>query len=226
MFTIFYDFSKADWVGLGNYLLDSDFKFSMCFETYDVDEVWSIVRLIIYSGMDLFIPKVRLRSFQFPKWFTPELRHKQKCLKTLTNKYSQNQTHNNLCRKNVAELEFRQLSESAKASYEGKLVDNFASTKSSNIYRYINHLRKGGDIPSTVHNGPILATSDKDKASLFNQTEYFHSVLTVSSFSDPPIDESSDASPSIRSLEISESDVFNILSSLDTAKAKGLVRAS
>ena len=117
-------------------------------------------------------------------------------------------------------MEFRQLSESAKASYEGKLVDNFAPIKSSNIYRYINHLRKGGDIPSTVHNGPILATSDKDKASLFNQ--YFHSVLTVSSFSDPPIDESSDASPSISSLEISECDVFNILSSLDITKAKGL----
>ena len=41
------------------------------------------VRAAMAAAMELFIPKVRLRSFQFPQWFSPELRHKFKCLRTM-----------------------------------------------------------------------------------------------------------------------------------------------
>ena len=39
----------------------------------DVDEIWYNLKSMILSACDLYIPKVTLRSFQHPKWFTPAL---------------------------------------------------------------------------------------------------------------------------------------------------------
>ena len=50
------------------------------------------------SGMDLFIPKTRIRTRQFPSWFTPQLRHSLKCLRTIQRKYTKNPTANNFQR--------------------------------------------------------------------------------------------------------------------------------
>lgn len=71
--TIVFDYSKADWEGLCNYLLDQDF--SLCYEESDVEIVWSVIKTIVVAGMDNFIPKVRLQNQQFPKWSTSSLRH-------------------------------------------------------------------------------------------------------------------------------------------------------
>lgn len=63
----------------------SDYDFSCCFESYDVEEVWSAIKLLVTSAMamDLFIPKVRIKTYQHPRWTTPQLRHQVNCLKTL-----------------------------------------------------------------------------------------------------------------------------------------------
>ena len=71
--TLVFDFPKANMPGLCSFLENSDF--SHCFLSCDVDHVWSSIKLIIQQAMDLFIPKVKLRSHQFPKWFTPDIRH-------------------------------------------------------------------------------------------------------------------------------------------------------
>ena len=46
-----------------------------------VEEVWSVLKLILNEAMPLFIPKVVIRKKQLPVWFTPSLRHMRKCLK-------------------------------------------------------------------------------------------------------------------------------------------------
>ena len=87
-----FDFPKADYEGLCSFLLDADF--STCLQSEDVEFVWSSLKNMIYTGMNLFIPKVRLRRYQYPRWFTPELRHLCKCACTLRKRISKHPTSN------------------------------------------------------------------------------------------------------------------------------------
>ena len=76
-----FDYPKADLLGLCDYLLSSDL--SLCLSTNDIELVWSTLKNFIYLAMDLFIPKIRLRSHQRPKWITPTLQHDVNCFRTL-----------------------------------------------------------------------------------------------------------------------------------------------
>ena len=72
-----------------------------------------------------------------------------------------------------------------------------------------------------MFNGSLKATKDIDRADLFN--DYFHSVFTKSNFTLPVHDVSNDVvHPSISNLLITDSDVYEVLASLDISKAKGL----
>ena len=59
-----FNYSKADWISLCNYLLDEDF--SVCYDSQCVEEVWSVLKLILNEAMPLFIPKVVIRKKQLP----------------------------------------------------------------------------------------------------------------------------------------------------------------
>lgn len=98
-----FEYPKADWDGLCNYLMDCDF--SLCYEESDVEAIWSVLKRMVTSAMHLFIPRVQLRKFQLPRWFTPDLRHKHKCcLQYLERKCSRSPSFSNLrLRKNSGE---------------------------------------------------------------------------------------------------------------------------
>ena len=82
---ILLDYKKADWAGLCDHLLDSDF--SVCYDSVDEEFIWTSIKLIAIEAMDRSIPKVRLRSHQFPVWFTSELRQHRNCLHTPKRSY-------------------------------------------------------------------------------------------------------------------------------------------
>ena len=56
--------------------------------------------------MELYIPKVKLRSHQYPQWFTPHLRHQVKCLRTLPRKNKKRFTFSQLDQLRDAEYNF------------------------------------------------------------------------------------------------------------------------
>ena len=87
-----FDFPKADYQGLCDYLLDIDF--SHLFSLTDVEFIWSSLKNAIYTGMDIFIPKVRLKKHQYPRWYTAELRHLSKCIQTVKRKIHKHPTDN------------------------------------------------------------------------------------------------------------------------------------
>ena len=58
-----YDYKKADWENLCNFLLDEHLSQT---ESGDVEEAWSLIKHSILSGMEQFIKKVRNRSSQLP----------------------------------------------------------------------------------------------------------------------------------------------------------------
>ena len=56
----------------------------------------------------------------------------------------------------------------AKNSYETSLINDFALANSNKIYSYIRNITKSRFIPSTVHFNSLTASSDSEKANLFN----------------------------------------------------------
>ena len=108
----------------------------------------------------------------------------------------------------------------AKISYERSLIADFANKHDYRIFSYIKSLTSRHTIPPTMHLNSTSATSDYDKAILFNQ--FFNSI-----FSAPPnsalTDQLLSTPPSTMcDLKLSESVVYRALADLDQHKSKGI----
>ena len=124
--------------------------------------------------MHLYIPKVHLKSRNSPKWFDSEIRHHLNCLHTLRRKYNSHPTPHQLSKLKFSEEMLQKKMVWAKSEYEANLLKSFLpNNKTSMIYKYISSITGCNAIPPTVYFDSCSASSDMDKASLFN--EYFHS---------------------------------------------------
>ena len=168
--------------------------------------------------MSINIPKFKSRARQYPKWFSPELHHQLKCLHTLRKTCKRSPTPHKLDRLDRAEAEFQQNIIKTKSSYEADLIYNHADGSVSKIYNYIRTITKAKTIPTVLHLNSMVATNDADKATLFNQ--YFHSVFTTDSST---VADMGDAPTELlQSINITETDVYDALTSLDPNKALGI----
>ena len=213
-----YDYTKANYEGLNSCILDSNI--SHCFNSQNIGTVWTIIKTAVFKAMSANIPKFRLRAHQYPKWFSPELRHELKCLHTLRKKFKHSPTPHNLDRLNHAEAQFQLNIDSTKSNYEANLIHSFAYHNNSKIYEYIRSIAKTKNIPTLLYLNSSIATTDADKALLYN--EYFYSVYANSSSTLPDMNTiTSDVEP-LQSFDISEFDVYNALINLDPNKAQGI----
>ena len=78
------NFTKADWNGMLDFLSTHDF--TSYFEMCDTESMWSYLKQIILEAIHLFTPRVSSRSYERPKWFTSDLRHKLNCIHSLRRK--------------------------------------------------------------------------------------------------------------------------------------------
>ena len=107
----------------------------------------------------------------------------------------------------------------AKATYENKLIESHILSNSPAVFSYIRSVSNQNSLPSTVTLDDTLASSDVDKASLFNS--YFYSVFVRSSYQLPPVSNLERPSSYLSEVSFSELDVFRALRSLDPSKAMG-----
>ena len=212
-----FDFPKANLSGLCNFLLD--FDFSSCLASANIEYIWTAIKQAIYTGMGLFIPKVRIRSHQYPIWFTPELRHLSKCIRTLTRRYTS--THSSHVGNKLQSLKenFHDKLLATKSKYETELIKSAAGRKNSKIFDYIRSLTSNNIIPPSVSYNSVISRSDAESAKLFNS--YFHSIFTSSSFPSPNPDVLPLPTISLESISISDTEVFNTLTNLDPNKSMG-----
>ena len=210
-----FNYAKGDYSGLSEYLSSCDL--SVLFNSSDVEEVWHLLRSYIISGMDLFIPKIRLHARQFPFWFTPQLRHSIKCLRTLQHKFNKNPSPNNHLQLTSAQQSFHAANIAAKSSYEQSLIHNFVTSKDSKIFRFIKNFTKSNILPPQVHADSTSADTDASKAELFNQ--YFYSVFTHSDFPMPDPMDMHVPVDSLNLINFTEQEVFDALINLNPNKA-------
>jgi len=178
--------------------------------------LWLCIEDLITAAMRLFIPFTKFHSHQHPPWFTPQIRHHIKHLRTLCHKLRQHPSDHITTKVNSFEALLHEEIASAKNSYESSLINDFALADSNKIYSYIRNITKTRSIPSTIHFDSLAASSDLDKANLFNH--YFHSVF-INTSSLPSVDDLPDLSHTINSVEFTEMEVYDVLISLDPNKA-------
>ena len=167
-----------------------------------------------------FIPQIKIHSNQQPRWFTPEIRHHIKCLRTLCRKHKRHPTNHHSEAIYHSETILQAKISKANIDYESNLISNCAFNNTSTIYNYIKDLTKTKTIPSTITLDQTHVYNDIDKANLFNT--YFHSVYTPSPVGAPNIDSLPSVSNTLSSISIDEADVYYALTSLDPNKAVGL----
>ena len=193
--------------------------FSFCSQSHNVEAVWLYIEDVINTAMRLYIPYTKVCSHQHPPWFTPDIRDHFKSLRTLHCKFRLHPSDEMAAKVKSLEILIQEKIRLAKNSYETSLINNFALANSNKIYSYIRNITKSRSIPSTVNFDSLTASSDSEKASLFNQ--YFYSVF-ISTSSSPSIDDLPDLSNTINSVEVTEMEVYEVLSSLDPNNASGI----
>ena len=164
----------------------------------------------------MFIPKIRLTSYQYPKWFSPNLKHQLKYLCTLRKRVHRHFTISKLQLLIQAEDAFQLSLSKAKSEYELGLINNYTQSKDVKLFHYIKSITKSNSLPTALKYNHITIDSDLDKANTFNQ--YFYSVFTES-HSDPLY--ANDMSTSFLTLPSLQTRFFHVLSNLNTNKASG-----
>ena len=200
-----------------SYLLDVDFSF--CLQSSDIEFVWFCIKSFIYEAIFLFTPKVYVKRCQGPKWFTSAIRLLSNCLKTLKKRFKFHPTV--FLEQKIQHLEMLLClkMKSAKTNFECSLVDLLKGGDSSTIYKYVRNFTGSNVIPQTIYLGNVCATTDSDKASLFNK--YFHYIYSSVHCDLPSSFDSPQTSQMLGDISIQESEVYELLISLNTSKAMG-----
>ena len=212
------DYSHADWDGFLTFLESHDF--TSYFNDTDVEALWLYLKNLLRQALNLFVPRVTLRSHQRPKWFNSTLQHQLNCLHTLRRKHSKKPSPTNKNNLLAAEHEFQALASAAKYEYENQLIHKLSVDKNYNIYKYVSSLTKHDTFPATMYHGSECGISDYDKAHLFNQ--YFFSVFTRDSSVSSTTTSSTDDTDTLENISISLEEVYKVLVSLDPNKAQGI----
>ena len=120
----------------------------------------------------------------------------------------------------AAEHKFSRELFNAKRTYEHNLINNYASSRDSGIYRYIHDLTNSRSLPLILHTDSTAVTTDIDKANAFNQ--YFYSIVRHDTSTTLSNEYLPNTSSCICSIDISVEEVFDALITINPNKASGL----
>lgn len=108
----------------------------------------------IMESIKCFVPKKRVRSRNYPKWFTPEICHNINKLRSLRRKLRMNPTENRRESEVFLSSNLEMLIQNAKISWESKLVTDFANSNNQKIYSHIKSLSSHASLPLTMSLAP------------------------------------------------------------------------
>ena len=217
-----FDFSKANFDAINDYLLDLDF--TPCSSFSHVDQLWGFLSDLILQTCSKFIPKVKVKSHEHPPWFNSNIRHHLNRIHSLHRKVKSRNTPHLSAKLILEEQHLQNLMCSAKCEYESSLLRNCKLSHSyKSLFRYINSFSKSHDLPNHAFLGDTHAFSSADIANHFNS--FFFSVYQLSSIYDLDtvnLCTSIPISDQLQDMSVEECEVYHILSSLNPSKAMGI----
>ena len=212
-------YSKADTDGIASFFHHLSSRITLrSSPNLNINNAWNHIRDIFHSVTRIFVPHATPSSKSYPKWFTPEIRHKLNKLHTLRRSVKNHPTTHKTTRLAEEESSLQTLMADTKHQHELQLAQTHNSNPKQ-LLKYLNHLSKQNRIPTVLQHNQQLITSPQLKANLFN--DYFHSVFTKSNFTLPSIDHLPSPSNQLSSLSIDSNEVYEALTSLDPNKSTG-----
>lgn len=188
--------------------------------TTDVDFAWSHFKLMIESACSQFVPKVRKRNKMQPQWFNSSIRHDLNRIHTYRRRYRLKPSNTNLSKLQNAEHELETKICSAKDDYLQNVVCNFQS-QPQKLYHYLKSLSQSKFKPNFFTQGNDTLCNPMEIAEVFN--DFFHSTFNHPNHRQP-LSDITQLSPSTQQLSeivITRSDIYEVLSNLNTTKARG-----
>ena len=215
-----YDYSRADWDGLRDYLRDVPwediFKLSASAAASEFCE-W------IQVGIDVYIPqrKYQVKPHSSP-WFlaasAAAIVHRNHFFRL----YQQNKSSGSKVKFRQASNHCKRVLEAAKLAYANKTKESITSQKlgSRDFWQIANSvLNKGKFVIPPLFNGPEVLSSASDKAKLFAKNFSKNSNLDDSGISLPVF--SSRTNLKLHNISITPKMVKKVIMSLDSSKAYG-----
>ena len=214
-----YDYSKADWEGVFSFI--DNYNFDLYLQSSDIELLWAELRQVLLNAVESFIPKVYQRKHQRPKWFTSQVQHELNRVHSLRRRARAQPSETNNAKLATAETNLQTLMEEAKHSYESCLINTYAMSNNSQIFKYISSLTHNNSIPEVMSDGSNSSCTDYFKACMFN--DFFYSVFAKNtSDAETSVTCSVNDSDSLHNILISTADVYENLISLDPNKATGI----
>ncbi|XP_055850619.1 uncharacterized protein LOC129915173 [Episyrphus balteatus] len=138
-----YDFAKADYIGINNFLNSVDWNVVLCFQ--DLERNYKTFQNIIYEAFSSYIPVKRMKKNNKPVWFTKSL---SRLKNTLNKTYKMSKVgsgfRSEYCR---IRREYDFLKKFLYKQYVWSLESNIKSN-SKCFWQYINSKRKSVGIPA------------------------------------------------------------------------------
>ena len=199
--------------------------FNACFHSTDVNFIWQFLRDSIHNAIASLVPIIKLKpNKRTPKWFNSEIRHHINIVRNLRKRANRLQADSLKQKLIIAEKALLDKLLHSRHLYESQLINECAFSNNSKIYSYISSILKFNQLPSVMHLHRQNASSDADKASLFNS--FFESV-----YSKPHDTQclahylnytTADTVDTLNNINVTDLDVYSLLASLDTTKAQGI----
>ncbi len=144
-------------------------SFDSCYCSNNVNNQ---LKSTLMEAVDHFTPRLNPNKIRHSPWFTADIRHRLRCLRSMRHRYHSSLTQSLATSIHQSEIELQSIIGSAKSVYESDLHVVSSSQKGSSeskIFRHIKPLNKGASYPPVMNLNSELASSDLDKANLFNK---------------------------------------------------------
>ena len=212
----FFQYSKADCDGIQDHLASLVLPPIIGSNT---DLFWGFFKTALHETRDLFVPMVSLPAKPSPVWYTSEIRYSIHKVRYQRRVVQCNSTPYQLSKLRKLEAPLRAHMEFAKEAYCVNLCNRFKDDPRA-LYSHLSCLTNSSCMPQTVHLGPTTATTNFDKANLFNA--FFNSTFAKSNFNLPPVSSLPAPSSQLSYIDISAYDVSKKLSNLNIYKSCGV----
>ena len=197
------------------------YTFNQCYNSVDTEFIWDQLKTAIYNALNWYVPTVSIKTANQPIWFTPPIKHQGKCLRTLKRRFTVCPTEKTKHKINNLESELQCLTAQAKSDYESQLILNFAHSHNNKIFWYTSSIRGQINLPSEMFHNSCEASTDQEKAQLFNT--YFYSVFSTNSNIPQSVLLTYTTATMLHNVEIIESEVLTILNSTKQLESITLV---
>ncbi len=180
---------------------------------------WSELKAAITPAINRHVPLSRVFQNSHPNWFTEEIRHNTKCIRTLTRSLQKKHTSSKLSKLEQLETKNQSLILLAKIDYDANLALRLASNP-KRLFSKLKHLTKPHRTQSSFWHNNHLINDPTAVEEAFNS--YFNTTFsTQSDFVLPSIEFLPTPSEQLYEISFSITEVYQTLTFLDSTKSPG-----